>query len=58
LRDAANLAMKLGVTHRFFREQLDDQCGPFVRNPIEDEARRTLGIQDGSRGGAFGHDVF
>src|SRR5207302_3393563 len=50
LRDAADLAVQLGVTHRFFREQLDYNRSPFVCDAIEDEAGRTLRVEDGGGG--------
>ena len=42
LRDPANFALKLCVTHRPLREQLNDQGCPFVRDPVEYETGRTL----------------
>ena len=35
LRDAANRALQLGVTHRSPRQDLNDECRPFVGNPVE-----------------------
>ena len=35
LRDAANRALQFGVTHRSPRQDLNDECRPFVGNPVE-----------------------
>jgi len=35
LRDPADRALQLGVTHCSVRQDLNDECGPFVRNPLE-----------------------
>lgn len=37
LRDAADGALKLCITHRPARQDLNDQRRPFIRDPIEDE---------------------
>ena len=38
LRDAADRALQLGITHRSARQDLNDERRPFVRNPLEHEA--------------------
>src|ERR1700674_4168453 len=54
LRNAADLALKRGVTHGAPSQNLNDERGPLVRNPIEHESRRTLRVHSRS-GGRFSH---
>src|SRR5437879_5137264 len=58
LRNAANLAMNLCVTHRFFRQQLNNDRRPFVSDAFEDETRGALRVQNRSGGRTFGHLPF
>ena len=44
LRDSTDLALEGGVTHRSPRQNLNDERGPFVRNPIEHKPGRALRI--------------
>jgi len=44
LRNSTDLALELGLTHRLFRQQLDDQRRPFVRDPVENETGWALGV--------------
>jgi hypothetical protein len=30
--------LQLGITHRSVRQDLNDECRPFVRNPLEHKA--------------------
>ncbi len=38
LRDAADGALELGITPRPARQDLNDERGPFIRDPIEHES--------------------
>lgn len=57
LRDAADLALELGITLGAVGQDLDDESGPFVGDAVEDEARGALGVEDGPVGGCFGHGL-
>ncbi len=54
LGNAADLALQRGVPHGALGQNLNDQRGPFVRNPIEHESGRALRIHDGRSGEDFG----
>jgi len=55
LRNAADLALQRGITHRSARQNLDNESCPFVSNSIEHEPGRTLRVQDGRGRGRFWH---
>ena len=46
LRDAADRSAQFRVTLGSIRQDLNDERGPFVRDAIEDDTRRTLWFQD------------
>lgn len=46
LRDAANGPAQFGVALRAIRQDLDDECGPFIRDAVEHDPRRALRFQD------------
>ena len=46
LRNTADLALEFGVTSRSAGQNLDDECSPFVGDPIKDKTRRTPRIQN------------
>ena len=48
LRDAADGPAQFRVALGSVRQDLDDERGPFVGDPIEDDAGRTLRFQDRS----------
>ncbi len=54
LRDASDLPVQGGITHRAPRQDLDDESGPFVGDAFQHNARRTLRIENGVLG--FGHE--
>ena len=55
LRNAPDLALQRGITHRSARQNLDNESCPFVGNSIKHEPGRTLRVQDGRGGGHFSH---
>ena len=54
LRNPADLALKRDVPHRAARENLDDERGPFIRNPVKHQPRGTSWIEDGGAEEPFG----
>ena len=44
LRNAPDLALQRGITHRSARQNLDNESCPFVSNSIEHEPGRTLRV--------------
>lgn len=46
LGNAADLALERGVAHGALSQNLNNERGPLVRNPIEHESRRTLRVHD------------
>ena len=57
LRDVTDLPLQRGISQGTARENLNDQGGPFVGNPIENEPRRTSGAQDRVSSSAFCHEI-
>ena len=55
LRDASDLALERGVTHRAASENLDDECSPLISNPVKHEPRRTPWIEHGGNRRSFWH---
>ena len=55
LGNAADLALERGVTHGALSQNLNNERGPLVRNPIEHESGRTLRVHNRSGGGRFSH---
>jgi len=55
LRNAANLALQRGITHRSARQNLDNESRPFIGNSVEHQPGRTLRIQHGRGRGHFSH---
>ena len=55
LRNAPDLALQRGITHRSARQNLDNESRPLVGNSIENESGRTLRIQHGRGGRRFSH---
>jgi hypothetical protein len=56
LGDAANGAAQFRVALSSVGQNLDDEGGPFIRDPIENHSRRALRFQD--RGGRRFHPAF
>lgn len=48
LGNAADIPAEFAVTKGPIRQHLDDQCRPFIRDPIEDDPRWTLRFENGS----------
>ena len=53
LRNPADFPLQRRVALSSVGQDLDDERGPFIRDPVQDDARRTLGLHD--RGARRGH---
>ena len=57
LRDAADLALQFGVAPCAGGENVNDERGPFVRDPAQDDTGEAMCVHDGSLPGAISHPV-